>query len=107
MRGAVLRHGRGGYRDPLTTWRPENCSPSGVAIANGRAFIGALRGHALWAVRLSGPNKGRRARYFHERFGRGILVSVAGAGQESEATVEFVAEGAKRLLLAYAPLKNI
>lgn len=62
--------GRGGYRDPLTTWRPENCSPSGVAIANGRAFIGALRGHALWAVRLSGPNKGRRARYFHERFGR-------------------------------------
>ena len=62
--------GRGGYRDPLTTWRPENCSPSGVAVARGRAWIGALRGHALWAVRLHGPNAGRRVRYFHERFGR-------------------------------------
>ncbi len=62
--------GRGGYRDPLTTWRPENCSPSGIAIAGGRAYIGALRGHALWAVRLYGTHAGRRVRYFHERFGR-------------------------------------
>ena len=62
--------GRGGYRDPLTKWRPENCSPSGVAIAGGRAYLGALRGHALWAVRLYGPDAGRRVRYFHERFGR-------------------------------------
>lgn len=62
--------GRGGYRDPLTTWSPEDCSPSGVAVAGGRAFLGALRGRALWAVRLHGPHRGRRVRYFHERFGR-------------------------------------
>jgi glucose/arabinose dehydrogenase len=62
--------GRGGNRDPLATWRPENCSPSGIAIANGRAFLGALRGHALWGVRLRGPHAGRKVRYFHERFGR-------------------------------------
>ena len=58
------------YRDPLTTWRPENCSPSGIAVAGGRAFVGGLRGRALWAVRLYGENRGRRVRFFHERFGR-------------------------------------
>jgi glucose/arabinose dehydrogenase len=63
--------GRGrGNRDPLTTWSPANCSPSGVAISGGRAWIGGLRGHALWAVRLHGPSRGRRVRFYHERFGR-------------------------------------
>ncbi|HSE07638.1 MAG TPA: PQQ-dependent sugar dehydrogenase [Nocardioidaceae bacterium] len=73
--------GRGGYRDPLTTWSPENCSPSGIAIAGGRAFIGGLRGHALWAVRLHGPGAGRRVRYFHERFGRIRTVQKAPDGR--------------------------
>lgn len=73
--------GRGGYRDPLTTWSPENCSPSGIAIAGGRAFIGGLRGHALWAVRLHGPQAGRRVRYFHERFGRIRTVQKAPDGR--------------------------
>lgn len=63
--------GRGrGRRDPLTRWRPARCSPSGIAIVGGRAWIGGLRGHALWAVRLSGRNRGNRARFYHERFGR-------------------------------------
>jgi glucose/arabinose dehydrogenase len=62
--------GRGGYRDPLEAWWPANCSPSGVAIAGNRAWLGGLRGHALWSVRLNGPNRGRKVRHFHERFGR-------------------------------------
>lgn len=62
--------GPGGHRDPLVSWRTENCSPSGVAVARGRAWVGALRGEALWAVNLSGPRRGRKTRYFHRRFGR-------------------------------------
>lgn len=62
--------GPGGARDPLATWSPEDCSPSGIAISGNTAFIGALRGRALWTVRLHGPRAGRRVRFFHERFGR-------------------------------------
>ena len=43
---------------------------------------------------------------FHERWGRGIVVAVAGSGSNMEATVHFAEEGQKRLLLAYAPLKK-
>jgi DNA helicase-2/ATP-dependent DNA helicase PcrA len=44
---------------------------------------------------------------FHDRFGRGVVVSVSGSGNNAEATIHFEDEGAKRLLLAYAPLKKI
>jgi len=44
---------------------------------------------------------------FHERWGRGTVVAVSGRGQNAEATVNFEDEGAKRLLLAYAPLQRI
>jgi glucose/arabinose dehydrogenase len=64
------KDGQGGYRDPLAEWDTDICSPSGIAVARGRAFLGALRGQCLWAVRLSGPNRGRKARYFTGRFGR-------------------------------------
>ena len=44
---------------------------------------------------------------FHERFGRGIVLAVSGSGSDVEATVNFEDEGAKRLLLAYAPLRKV
>jgi DNA helicase-2/ATP-dependent DNA helicase PcrA len=44
---------------------------------------------------------------FHERFGRGVVTAVSGQGANAEATIEFVEEGPKRLLLAYAPVKKI
>ncbi len=62
--------GAGGHRDPLVSWRNEVCSPSGVAVLGGRAWVGALRGQALWSVDLAAPGKGRKVRHFHERFGR-------------------------------------
>jgi DNA helicase II / ATP-dependent DNA helicase PcrA len=43
---------------------------------------------------------------FHERFGRGVVVAISGAGSNAEVTVHFAEEGQKRLLLAYAPLKK-
>ncbi len=44
---------------------------------------------------------------FHERFGRGMVIAVAGVGRNAEATIEFTEEGPKRLLLAYAPIKKM
>ncbi|MGH3372445.1 MAG: PQQ-dependent sugar dehydrogenase [Nocardioidaceae bacterium] len=64
------KDGPGGYRDPLAQWDTDICSPSGIAVAAGRAWLGALRGQCLWSVRLGGPNRGRKARFFTGQFGR-------------------------------------
>jgi glucose/arabinose dehydrogenase len=71
------KDGRGGYRDPLAQWDTDACSPSGIAIAGGRAWLGALRGECVYSVRLGGPNKGRKQRYFTGDYGR--IRSVAAA----------------------------
>lgn len=72
--------GPGGYTDPLTRWHPADCSPSGIAVRDGRAWIGALRGQCLWSVVLSGPNAPRRTRHLHGRFGRIRMVKNAPDG---------------------------
>jgi glucose/arabinose dehydrogenase len=74
------RDGPGGYRDPLAQWDPAECSPSGVAIAGGRAWLAALRGESLWSVRLNGPHRGRKRRHFAGRFGRLRAVATAPDG---------------------------
>lgn len=71
------RDGPGGYRDPFAQWPTEECSPSGLAIRAGRAWLGALVGQCLYSVRLSGPHKGRKGRFFTGDFGR--IRSVAAA----------------------------
>jgi glucose/arabinose dehydrogenase len=63
--------GSGGFRDPFAEWSPTSiCSPAGVAVARGRAWLGALRGQCLYSVRLTGDNAGRKRRHFAGRFGR-------------------------------------
>ncbi|MGH8893364.1 MAG: PQQ-dependent sugar dehydrogenase, partial [Actinomycetes bacterium] len=63
--------GSGGYRDPLAEWSPTStCSPAGIAVANGRAWLGALRGECIFSVRLRGPDSGKIRRHFAGRFGR-------------------------------------
>jgi DNA helicase-2/ATP-dependent DNA helicase PcrA len=42
----------------------------------------------------------------HDHWGRGVVVSVDGAGDKAEAVVEFDGEGKKTLLLAWAPLRK-
>jgi DNA helicase-2/ATP-dependent DNA helicase PcrA len=44
---------------------------------------------------------------YHDRWGKGVVVAVAGRGSDAQATVHFDSEGPKRLLLAYAPLTKI
>ena len=74
------RDGRRGFRDPLAQWRPANCSPSGIAILGGRAWLGALRGECLWSVDIAGRNAGAKHRYFHGTYGRIRLVKRAPDG---------------------------
>jgi len=64
------RDGRGGYTDPFVEWHTHACSPSGVAVAGGRAWVGGLKGESLWSVALSGPHRGRKVRHFSHDFGR-------------------------------------
>ena len=74
------KDGPGGYRDPLTQWSTDQCSPSGIAVLRGRAWLGALRGECLWSVPLSGPDRGQKTRYFFQQFGRIRAVAAAPDG---------------------------
>jgi len=74
------KDGAGGFHDPLAQWSPAQCSPSGIAVVRGQAWLGALRGQALWSVPLSGRNRGRKTRHFFRRFGRIRAVSAAPDG---------------------------
>ena len=73
--------GPGPLKEPLTSWTPtSSCSPSGLAVRGGRAWVGALAGRSLYAVNLFGPGAGRKTRYFHDRLGRIRTVELARDG---------------------------
>ncbi len=69
--------GPGGYVDPLAEWPVDECSPSGVAVARGRAWLGALQGECVWSVVLDGPDAGTSQQHFAGEYGR--IRSVAAA----------------------------
>lgn len=74
------KDGPGGYRDPLAQWDTDRCSPSGIAVLGGRAWLAALQGECLYAVRLSGAHRGRQHRYLAGRYGRLRMVAAAPDG---------------------------
>jgi DNA helicase-2/ATP-dependent DNA helicase PcrA len=43
----------------------------------------------------------------HETFGEGVIIDLEGAGDKTEAVVNFREAGEKRLLLAWAPLRKL
>ena len=59
--------GKGGYADPLAEWPVDQCSPSGIAIAAGRAWLGALQGECVWSVVLDGARTGEDAAALRRR----------------------------------------
>jgi glucose/arabinose dehydrogenase len=68
--------GAGGYHDPLATWDTDDCSPSGIAIRYGRAWLGALQGQCVFSVVLRGRDRGRVRRHLD---GHGRIRAVAAA----------------------------
>lgn len=57
--GWPVVEGAGGgadYVDPLVTWRPDEASPSGLAVTADAVYVAALRGERLWRLPLvDGP----------------------------------------------------
>jgi glucose/arabinose dehydrogenase len=66
-----------GFTNPFAQWHPVYCSPSGIAVRHGIAWVGALRGECLWSVDVGGRRAGRKTRYFHTAFGRIRMVKKA------------------------------
>jgi glucose/arabinose dehydrogenase len=73
--------GAGPMTEPYVSWTPtSSCSPSGLAVRGGRAWVGALAGRSLYAVNLFGARARRKTRYFHDRLGRIRTVELAPDG---------------------------
>ena len=72
--------GKGGYADPLAEWPVDECSPSGIAIAAGRAWLGALQGECVWSVVLDGAQRGKAQQHFAGEYGRIRSVALAPDG---------------------------
>ena len=95
----------------ILDWRREE--PIGTSIS-ARGF-GSSPSSSSAALRLGdrvvggGPVVSLSAgdRVTHEKFGLGTVVSTAGVGEKSDATIDFGAAGVKRLLLRYAPVEKL
>ena len=72
--------GKGGFTDPLAQWPVDQCSPSGIAIAAGRAWLGALQGECVWSVVLDGPDAGKTEQHLAGEHGRIRSVALAPDG---------------------------
>lgn len=92
--------GPGGFVDPFVSWSPTStCSPSGLAIARGRAWIGALAGRSLYSVVLAGSDAGTIRRHFRGDFGRIRTVVTAPDGSLWITTANGTNDRVIRLLL--------
>lgn len=60
----------GRYTNPLVTWHTDEPSPSGCAIVGGTLYVAALRGEALWPVRLDATTATAGQRMLHNTYGR-------------------------------------
>jgi DNA helicase-2/ATP-dependent DNA helicase PcrA len=95
----------------IVEWRREE--PIGTSISAGG--FGSSPSSSSAALRLGdrvvggGPVVSLSAgdRVTHEKFGLGTVVSTAGVGEKSDATIDFGAAGVKRLLLRYAPVEKL
>ncbi|REJ04171.1 PQQ-dependent sugar dehydrogenase [Microbacterium bovistercoris] len=50
--------GADGSIDPVAQWKPEEASPSGIAVVDDVVLIAGLRGERLWVVQTSSPGSG-------------------------------------------------
>jgi glucose/arabinose dehydrogenase len=70
----------GDFINPKVTWGTDECSPAGLAITRSTAFLGALQGECLFAVRLDGDTVGKPRAYFGGDHGRIRSVTTAPDG---------------------------
>ena len=70
----------GGFRQPAVQWRPDEASPSGMAIVEDVAYVAALRGERLWQVPLVGDGAAEPVPLLEGEFGRMRTVVTAPDG---------------------------
>ena len=69
------------FIDPQLVWPVEDASPSGLAFADGRLWMGALRGHRLWRIDVSPAGRASQPKAFlTEDYGRLRTVATAPDG---------------------------
>ncbi len=59
-----------GFTDPQVQWATDDNSPSGLALADGRLWLGALKGERLWRVDVAGRTAGDEQGFFVGDYGR-------------------------------------
>ncbi len=68
------------FAAPKVTWPTDEASPSGLAIVDDTAYLGALRGQRLWTVPLDGEQTGEPKAHLVEEYGRIRAVAAAPDG---------------------------
>ncbi len=59
-----------GLQNPQITWATDDASPSGLAFADGRLWLGALNGERLWRVDVKNGEARREKGFFVGDYGR-------------------------------------
>jgi glucose/arabinose dehydrogenase len=75
--------GEGGepdFIDPQVQWSTDQASPSGLAFADGRLWMAALRGERLWRMDVTDRGAGAERGFFEGEYGRLRLVTTAPDG---------------------------
>ena len=99
----------------LVEWRPGARGTPGQPVDKGWRSSSSTPAIARRPARPGVRSPGNRAvislapgdRVTHDSYGLGTVVSTTGAGDRAEASVDFGAEGVKRLLLRYAPVEKL
>ena len=99
----------------LVEWRPGARGTPGQPVDKGWRSSSLTPAIARVAARPGVRSPGNRAvislapgdRVTHDSYGLGTVVSTTGTGDRAEASVDFGAEGVKRLLLRYAPVEKL
>ena len=74
------RAGADGFADPQVQWSTDEASPSGIAIVDDVAYVGALRGARVWQVPLGPAGAGEPVPRLADRFGRVRTLAAAPGG---------------------------
>lgn len=68
------------FTDPVTTWPVADASPSGLAYADGRLWMAALRGERLWSIEVGADGTASAREFFVGEYGRLRTVAAAPDG---------------------------